>query len=154
MKFCCYTPYNNKKKKCSKCNKKLIKSTNKYLFGKLPYDIIQYILHLYYNSKNMYYYSNLSLVSKTFNYNFNILFKSSQYIPYNNIDKFNKSIYYVSSKYFNIKFAKLYFHKTQGKFNLLFGEENTLLSSHKNYETICFTKNELHNLIYFRFIMI
>ena len=154
MKFCCYTPYNNNKRKCTKCKKKLIKNSKKNIFEKLPHDIIQHILKFYLKSKNMFVYSNLSLVSKTFNYNFNILYKSLQYIPYNNIDKFNKSIYYVSSKYFNIKFAKLYFHKTQGKFNLLFGEENTLLSSHKNYETMCFTKNELHNLIYFRFIII
>ena len=154
MKFCCYTPYNNNKRKCTKCKKKLIKNSKKYLFGNLPHDIIQYILHLYYNSKYMYYYSNLSLVSKTFHNNFNILYKSLPCISYKKMKDFDKPIYYVTSKHFNIKFAKLYFHKTQGKFNLLFGEENTLLSSHKNYETMCFTKNELHNLIYFRFIII
>ena len=133
MKVCCYNLYNNKKKFCIKCKKKLIKSTNKNLIEKFPNDIIQYILKLYLISKNMFFYSNLSLVSKSFNYNFNILYKYFQYIPFNNIKNLKKNVYFVRSEKFNIKFAKLYFCLGRKKFNLLFGEENMELSKHKSY---------------------
>jgi len=155
MKFCCYTPYNNNKRKCTKCKKKLIKSSTKYLFGNLPQDIIQYIFQFYLKSKYMYYYSNLSLVSKIFHKNFNILYKSLPCIPYKKMKNFNKPIYYVTSKHFNIKLAKLYFNKSSYKFNLLFGEENMLLSMHKINDTKTnFNKNEIYYLPYFNFIII
>jgi len=133
MKVCCYNLYNNRKKFCIKCKKKLINSTNKNLIENLPNDIIQYILKLYLKSKNMFFYSNLSLVSKSFNYNFNILYKYFQYIPYNINNLLKKNIYFVTSKKFSIKFAKLYFCLGRDKFNLLFGEENMELSKHKSY---------------------
>ena len=154
MKLCCYTSYDNRKKKCIKCRKKLIKSTNKYLLGNLPNEIIQYIFKLYLKSKNMYYYSNVSLVSKYFNYNFNILYKSFKCISHKKMENLNKSIYYVKSKYYNIKFAKLYFHKTQYKFNLLFGEENMELATHKVNNVVCDRLNEMYNLPHFDFIII
>ena len=90
MKVCCYNLYSNTKKICRKCKRKLINSTNKNLIEKLHNDIIQYIVKLYLKSKNMFFYSNLSLVSKSFNYNFNILYKSFQYIQYNNINNLKK----------------------------------------------------------------
>ena len=132
MKCCCYKLYNNKKKICIICKKKLPNSTKKNLLEKLPPDIIEYIIKLYIKSKNMFFYSNLSLVSKTFNYNFNILYKSFKFFSYNNFNNFNKTIYFVKSKKFNIKFAKLYFYLGRNKFNLLFGEENMELSTHKS----------------------
>ena len=153
MKVCCYNLYNNRKKFCIKCKKKLTNSTNKNLIEKLPNDIIQYILKLYLKSKNMFFYSNLSLVSKSFNYNFNILYKSFQYIQYNNINNLlKKNIYFVTSKKFNIKFAKLYFCLGRKKFNLLFGEENMELSKHKSHlynDSLC-----IHKLLYFHIVFI
>ena len=154
MKFCCYTKYNNRKRKCIKCKKPLSKCTNKNLLEKLPNDILQYILKLYLKSKNMFCYSNLMLVSKTFNNNFNILYKTFKYISYKNLYNLNKSVYYVKSTHFNIKFAKLYFHKTQYKFNLLLGEENMVLATHKNHNRVCNRLNEMYNLPYFTFIFI
>ena len=157
MKCCCYTLYNNRKKICSKCKKKLIKSTNKYLLYKLPHELIQNIFRLYYKSKYMYYYSNLSLVSKYFNYNFNILYKSFKSIlyqfPLTYFDNLKASIFYVKSVHFNIKFAKLYFHKSKKKFKLLFGEENMLLATHKYSNDICYKYIDIYYLQYFEFII-
>lgn len=152
MKVCCYNLYNNRKKYCIKCKKKLTNSTNKNLIEKLPNDIIQYILKLYLKSKNMFFYSNLSLVSKSFNYNFNILYKYFQYIPYNNIKNLKKNVYFVRSEKFNIKFAKLYFCLGRNKFNLLFGEENMELSKHKSHlynDSFC-----IHKLLDFHIVFI
>ena len=155
MKFCCYTPYNNNKRKCTKCKKKLIKNSKKNIFEKLPQDIIQYIFQFYLKSKYMYYYSNLSLVSKTFHNNFNILYKSLPCISYKKMKDCDKPIYYVRTKHFNIKFAKLYFNRSAYKFNLLFGEETILLSMHKINDTdVIFNKNEIYYLPYFDFIIV
>lgn len=152
MKCCCYKLYHNRKKICIICKKKLTNSTKNNLLEKLPPDIIQYIILLYLKSKNMFFYSNLSLISKSFNYNFNILYKSFQYISYNNFKNLNKTIYYVRSKKFNIKFAKLYFSVGRYKFNLLFGEENMELSTHKYYSIDKFY--DISILLNFDFIII
>ena len=100
----------------------------------------------------MFFYSNLSLVSKSFNYNFNILYKYFQYIPYNNIKNLKKNVYFVKSLKFNIKFAKLYFCLGRNKFNLLFGEENMELSKHKSHlynDSFC-----IHKLLDFHIVFI
>ena len=152
MKFCCYTPYSNKKRICTICKKKLIKNTKKDLFSILPQDIIHYIFLFYLKTKYMYYYSNLSLVSNVFHYNFDILYKSLPCIPYNEMKKFKKTIYYVTSKTYNIKCAKLYFSDGRTTFNLLFGEENMLLSTHK-FNNIN-NKLDIYYLSYFDFIII
>ena len=154
MKFCCYTSYDNRKKKCVKCNKKLIKSSKKNLIETLPQDILEYIIQLYLKSKNMFFYSNVSLVSKYFSYSFNILYKSFKYVQYKNFTNLKKTIYYVTSKKYNIKFAKLYFSYNQRKFNLLFGEENMELSRHKIRLYNLSKFNEVSNLSHFDFIII
>ena len=154
MKFCCFIQYNNYKKICIKCKKKLNNSNNKCLFYKISYELIQYIFLLYYKSKNMYYYSNISLVSKYFNYNFNILYKSFKFFKPFLYENFTNSIYYVKSTYYNIKFAKLYFHKTYNKFNLLIGEENMSLAEHKNISNLYHKLINQYYLIYFDFISI
>lgn len=164
MKSCCYKLYNNKKKICQVCKKILTNFTKKNLLEKIPSDIREYIIRLYLKSKNMFYYSNLSLVSKSFNYSFNKLYKSFQYISYNNFDNlYNnliKSIYFVKSKKFNIKFAKLYFYQGRAKFNLLLGEENIQLSIHKyhsidnKYHSINNKFYNISNLLNFDFIVI
>ena len=154
MKLCCYTPYDNRKKKCVKCKKKLIKSSKKNLIETLPKDILEYIIQLYLKSKNMFFYSNLSLVSKYFSYNFNILYKSFKYVQYKNFTNLKKTIYYVTSKKYNIKFAKLYFSNSQRNFNLLFGEENMELSKHKIKLYNLSKFNEVSNLSHFDFIII
>ena len=153
MKVCCYNLYNNRKKFCIKCKKKLTNSTNKNLIEKLPNDIIQYILKLYLKSKNMFFYSNLSLVSKSFSYNFNILYKYFQYFSFNNLNNLKKNIYFVTSNKFKIKFAKLYFCSGRNRFNLLFGEENMELSKHKSY-SLENTSYKMYNLLYFNIIFI
>ena len=154
MKFCCYTSYNNRKQKCTKCKKKLIKGSKKNLIEKLPTDILEYIIQLYLKSKNMFFYSNLSLVCKYFSYNFNILYKSFKYVQYKNLIDLKKSIYFVTSKKYNIKFAKLYFCNSKRKFNLLFGEENMELTKHKiNFYNLS-KFYETYNLVYFDFIFI
>jgi len=153
MKVCCYNLYNNRKKICIKCKKKLTNSTNKNFIEKLPNDIIQYILKLYLKSKNMFFYSNLSLVSKSFNYNFNILYKYFQYVSFNNLNNLKKNIYFVTSNKFKIKFAKLYFCSGRNRFNLLFGEENMELSKHKSY-SLENTSYKMYNLLYFNIIFI
>lgn len=152
MKCCCYKLYHNRKKICIICKKKLTNSTKKNLLEKLPPDIIEYIIQIYLTSKNMFFYSNLSLISKSFNYNFNILYKSFQYISYNNFNNLNKTIYFVRSIKFNIKFAKLYFSVGRSKFNLLFGEENMELSTHKYYAIDKFY--DISILLNFDFIII
>jgi len=154
MKYCCYTEYSNNKRKCTKCKKKLNKNSKKNILENIPEDIIQNILKFYLKSKYMYYYSNLSLVSKTFYDNFNILYKSLPSIPYKEMGNFNKPIYYVRSKKLNIKFAKLYFSRGAKKFNLLFGEENMLLSMHKLNGTDNNFKDDIYYLHYFDFITI
>lgn len=156
MKFCCYTSYSNRKKKCIKCNSKLKNiSSKKNIICLLSDDIIQKIIHKYLKSKFMFYYCNLSLVSKTFNSNFNILYKSFTSINYSKLNKPYKSIYYITSEKFKIKFAKLYFRMTK-LYSLLFGEENIDLGTHKNYtlSNKNFEKYNIENLKFFNIFII
>lgn len=130
MKFCCYTIYNNNNKKCNKCRKKLKKIYKYNIINKLPSDILQLIISFYIKSKYMFYYINLQFVSKSWHLNFNTFLYTQKFLSYNNILK-NKNKYFITSIYYNIKFAKLYISKDINKYNILFGNENIDLASHK-----------------------
>lgn len=132
MKFCCYTRYNNNKKKCDKCKKKLIKIYKYNIINKLPNEILQRIIYFYIKSKYMFYYVNLQFVSKFWNLNFNTFLYTQKFLNYKNIlIRKKKNKYFVTSTYYNIKFAKLYISKDKSKYNILFGNENIDLASHK-----------------------
>ena len=132
MKFCCYTLYSNRKKKCNKCNKLLpnIIKYNSNILNKLNNDMIQNIIYFYFKSKFMFYYADLMLVSKKFYYNFNEILNCNH--NFKNYDNSFKSIYFIKSNKFKIKFAKIYISNDKYRYNILFGNENLDLATHKS----------------------
>lgn len=119
---------------------------------KLPNDILLIIYKRYLKNFNLY-YCYLGLVSKKMYNLLNILSNNSKFLkfklPYNYINKFRKledkditinnkfvnkldkyklnSIYYVRSKKYSIKFAKIYFAKANlYNFGLIYGHEGLL----------------------------
>ena len=151
MKFCCYTPYSNRKKICNKCNKLLpnIIKYNSNILIKLNNDMIKNIIYFYLKSKYMFYYTNLMLVSKKFYYNFNEILKCNyNFIKYDNS---SKSIYFIKSNKFKIKFAKIYISKERHKYNILFGNEKIDLATHKSFQNC---KNiDIKNFQYLEFLI-
>jgi len=97
----------------------------------LPDDIIQKIILKYIKSYNVFYYCNISIISHYFYKNFNIFYSTLKFTNFKN--NYNKSIYFVKSDKYKIKFAKLYFHKKDNGFNLLYGEENLRLIEYKSF---------------------
>lgn len=119
---------------------------------KLSNDVLFIIYKRYLKNLNLY-YCYLGLVSKKMYNLLNILYKNSKFIkfrlPYDYINKFRKleekdisinnkfvsrldkyklnSVYYVRSKKYNIKLAKIYFKKTSlYNFGLIYGHEGLL----------------------------
>ena len=105
----------------------------------LSNDIIENIINLYIKSNYMFYYCNLSLVSKKFNYNFNNFYISAKFISFDLLNKKYNSIYYITSYKHNIKFAKMYINYINNTFYLLIGTEGTLFATQK---TINYNNNK------------